>query len=118
MLEPAGFERGYDDLAWHAITLDVAGNRVMIGSIGDLIRSKELLGREKDREHLPDLLARQPNSTWNEASTAIPATTSAWDSDINSPRPHHMTSHTDRSPRFRLERDGEDIGSIGVLGSG
>lgn len=59
VLEPAGFERGYDDLAWHAVTLDVAGNRVMIGSIGDLIRSKELLDREKDREHLPDLLARQ-----------------------------------------------------------
>jgi len=59
VLEPAGFERGYDDLSWHAITVDVAGNRVRIGAIEDLIRSKELLGREKDREHLPDLRARQ-----------------------------------------------------------
>jgi hypothetical protein len=37
----------------------VAGNRVKIGSIDDLIRSKEILGREKDREHLADLKARQ-----------------------------------------------------------
>lgn len=59
MLEPAGFERGYDDLSWHAVTVDVAGNRVKIGSIDDLIRSKEILGREKDREHLADLRARQ-----------------------------------------------------------
>lgn len=34
-------------------------NRVKIGSIDDLIRSKEILGREKDREHLADLRARQ-----------------------------------------------------------
>ena len=59
VLEPAGFERGYDDLSWHAVTVDVAGNRVKIGSIDDLIRSKEILGREKDREHLADLRARQ-----------------------------------------------------------
>jgi hypothetical protein len=59
VLEPAGFERGYDDLSWHAVTVDVAGNRVKIGSIDDLIRPKEILGREKDREHLADLRARQ-----------------------------------------------------------
>ncbi len=59
VLEPAGFERGYDDLAFRAVTIDVAGTMVRIGALPDLIRSKELLGREKDREHLPELVARQ-----------------------------------------------------------
>lgn len=27
VLEPAGFERGYDDLTWRAVTVDVAGNK-------------------------------------------------------------------------------------------
>lgn len=60
VLEPKGYERGYDDLVASAVTLEVGdGTIVRVGSLGDLIRSKRLLGRDKDREHLPDLLARQ-----------------------------------------------------------
>lgn len=59
VLEPAGFQRGYDDLAFKAVTIDLAGTRIRIGALQDLIRSKQLLGQEKDREHLPELLARK-----------------------------------------------------------
>lgn len=59
VLEPKGYERGYDDLAFRAVTLQLDETRIRVGDLRDLIRSKELLGREKDREHLPDLRRRQ-----------------------------------------------------------
>lgn len=60
LLEPKGYERGYDELVLSAVTVEVGdGTSVRVGSLRDLIRTKQLLGREKDREHLPDLLARQ-----------------------------------------------------------
>lgn len=52
VLTPAGFEQGYDALAPRAATLDVAGAQVLVGTLDDLIASKELLGRAKDAEHL------------------------------------------------------------------
>ena len=58
-LEPRGYERGYNDLIVSAVTVPVGGSTVLVGSLSDLIRSKELLGREKDRTHLPSLLERQ-----------------------------------------------------------
>lgn len=59
MLEPAGFARGYDELALSAVNISIGGTVIALGSLRDLIRSKEILGREKDREHLPELLARE-----------------------------------------------------------
>ena len=59
VLEPRGYERGYNDLILSAVTVPVGGSTVLVGSLSDLIRSKELLGREKDRTHLPSLLERQ-----------------------------------------------------------
>jgi len=55
VLRPRGFEEGYRALAPRAITVEVDGVEVVIGDLDDLIVSKELLGREKDRQHLPEL---------------------------------------------------------------
>ncbi|MGH9185517.1 MAG: hypothetical protein ACRD0U_06865 [Acidimicrobiales bacterium] len=55
VLRPRGFEEGYSVLASRAITLEVGGVNVLVGAIDDVIVSKELLGREKDVEHLPEL---------------------------------------------------------------
>ena len=63
VLEPRGYERGYNDLIVSAVTVPVGGGTVLVGSLSDLIRSKELLGREKDRTHLPSLLERQVRSS-------------------------------------------------------
>lgn len=59
VVEPKGFESGYDALVGGAVVVDVAGTTVRVGALRDLITSKQLLDREKDREHLPLLLARQ-----------------------------------------------------------
>lgn len=59
LLEPKGFERGFQDLIGSAITVNVDGTEITVGAIKDLIVSKRLLGREKDREHLPLLLLRE-----------------------------------------------------------
>jgi predicted nucleotidyltransferase len=63
VLEPKGFERGYSDLLRSAAAIEIRGTTVPVGSVRDLIRSKELLGREKDQEHLPELRARQAELT-------------------------------------------------------
>jgi len=59
VVEPKGFEAGFDDLVAGSIVIDVAGTSIRVGSLSDLITSKQLLNREKDREHLPLLRARQ-----------------------------------------------------------
>jgi len=59
VLKPKGFEGGYTDLVGSAVTVDVDGTTIRVGALADLITSKELLDREKDREHLPLLEARQ-----------------------------------------------------------
>jgi hypothetical protein len=59
VVEPRGFESGFSALVGMAVTVDVAGTEVRVGALSDLIMSKQLLGREKDREHLPLLIARQ-----------------------------------------------------------
>ncbi len=58
LLEPKGFERGYADLVVASVAVDIAGTAVRVGSLADLITSKRLLDRQKDREHLPLLIAR------------------------------------------------------------
>ena len=59
VVEPKGFEAGFDDLVTESIVIDLAGTSIRVGSLNDLIKSKQLLDREKDREHLPLLRARQ-----------------------------------------------------------
>ena len=51
---PAG-TRGYRDLAKDAVDLEVDGMVITVASLRDIIRSKETLGREKDRAQLPTL---------------------------------------------------------------
>jgi hypothetical protein len=55
---PAG-SRGYDDLATSASELDIDGTVVRVASLADIIRSKEVANRPKDRATLPVLYALQ-----------------------------------------------------------
>jgi hypothetical protein len=55
-MRPKGFEAGYQDLAPRAVHMVIGAVEVMVGDLSDLIRSKQLLDREKDREHLPKLI--------------------------------------------------------------
>lgn len=59
VLEPKGYEVGYHALTGAALTVDIDGTPVRVGALSDLIHSKELLDRDKDREHLPLLRARE-----------------------------------------------------------
>ena len=62
--EPAG-THGFDDLARDAVVMHVRDLEVPVASLGDVIRSKEAAGRERDRAVLPglrELLARRPRS--------------------------------------------------------
>ncbi len=68
VMEPAGFERGYRDLAGSAVTVDLDGTTVRVGTLDDLIVSKRLLAREKDLEHLPLLEVRRAELTREHAA--------------------------------------------------
>jgi hypothetical protein len=52
VLEPRGYEDGYAELAPDAITVRRGDVVIQVGALVDLVRSKELLGREKDLQHL------------------------------------------------------------------
>ena len=52
--EPAG-TTGYGDLVRNAVVYEIAGRRVPVASLDDIIRSKEAANREKDRAVLPTL---------------------------------------------------------------
>lgn len=56
---PAGFERGYRDLATRAHRVRVDGVEVLIADLDDVIRSKEAAGRPKDLQVLPTLYRHQ-----------------------------------------------------------
>ena len=43
VLHPRGFEAGYESLAEHAVHMNLGGAEVLVGSLGDLVRSKQLL---------------------------------------------------------------------------
>ncbi|MGH3677605.1 MAG: hypothetical protein ACRDU5_18085 [Mycobacterium sp.] len=60
VLEPMGYEDGYPALAPHATTVRLGRVEIRVGSLVDLVRSKELLGREKDLQHLAVLYERRP----------------------------------------------------------
>jgi hypothetical protein len=55
-LRPSGFG-GYEDLIEHAVDFDVGGFVVRVASLDDIIESKEVAGRAKDRAALPQLYA-------------------------------------------------------------
>ena len=55
---PAG-SRGYDDLAPGASAVDIDGTVVRVASLDDIIHSKEVANRPKDRATLPILYALQ-----------------------------------------------------------
>ncbi len=55
VLRPRGFEAGYDALAPRMVTKLDEGVELHLASLDDLIRSKELLDRPKDREQLAEL---------------------------------------------------------------
>lgn len=52
--EPAG-TTGYHDLERNAVVYEIAGKKVAVASLDDIIRSKEAANREKDRAVLPTL---------------------------------------------------------------
>jgi hypothetical protein len=53
---PSG-TRGFDDLAAGATEMEIAGRRVLVASLDDLIRMKRAAARMKDLEHLEWLIA-------------------------------------------------------------
>jgi hypothetical protein len=48
---------GYDELARHAVGTEVAGLRILVASLEDIIESKESVGRPKDLAALDELRA-------------------------------------------------------------
>jgi hypothetical protein len=52
--QPSGTQ-GFADLARDAESLTILGNRVVVASLADIVRSKEAAGRDKDRLALPTL---------------------------------------------------------------
>ena len=63
-LRPAGTQ-GYDDLRRDAVAVTIRGVPVRLASLGDIVRSKEAAGRDKDRRALPvlrELVSRQLRS--------------------------------------------------------
>src|SRR5262245_9791851 len=55
---PAG-SQGYDDLVQRATEIEIDGTVVPVASLADIIRSKEIANRPKDRATLPILSALQ-----------------------------------------------------------
>jgi hypothetical protein len=53
---PAGFPRGYDELAPGAQTHTIDGAAVMVAGLDDVIKSKTAAARPKDLDALPELL--------------------------------------------------------------
>jgi hypothetical protein len=52
--EPAG-TRGYDDLRRAALTVEIAGTKVTVAALADVVRSKQAAARPKDLLALPVL---------------------------------------------------------------
>ena len=53
--EAAGVSLRYEHLAEHATELEIDGLRILVASLDDIIRSKEVVDRPKDREALEEL---------------------------------------------------------------
>lgn len=61
VLAPKGFEDGYGALVARAEQMRVGDLEISAGSLADLVRSKELLRRAKDIEHLRVLYELRPD---------------------------------------------------------
>lgn len=59
-LEPKGFEDGYPALVARSTRVRRGNLEIRVGALGDLVRSKELLRRAKDIEHLAQLYEQHP----------------------------------------------------------
>jgi len=55
VLHQPGGTKGYPDLARNAEELEVGDFAVRVAALGDIIRSKEAIGRDRDLQHLPTL---------------------------------------------------------------
>lgn len=66
VLKPAGTS-GYHDVRRDATAILLSGTSVLVGSLADVIRSKEAANREKDRAVLPALKRLQVRLETNEA---------------------------------------------------
>lgn len=60
VLEPKGYEAGYDALIPDATTVRRGDIEIRVGALADLVHSKELLRRDKDVEHLALLYEHRP----------------------------------------------------------
>ncbi|MGH9225498.1 MAG: hypothetical protein ACRD2W_17325, partial [Acidimicrobiales bacterium] len=61
VLAPKGFENGYGALVGRAERMRLGDVEIRVGSLADLVRSKELLRRAKDVEHLRVLYELRPD---------------------------------------------------------
>ena len=60
VMEPKGYEAGYPALVGRSTTLRLGDVEIRVGALADLVRSKELLRRAKDVEHLAILYEQRP----------------------------------------------------------
>ncbi len=60
VLQPKGFEDGYLALVPRSTRIRRGDVEIRVGALGDLVRSKELLRRAKDIEHLAQLYQQHP----------------------------------------------------------
>ena len=60
VLQPKGYEGGYDALIRDATTVRRGDVEIRVGALADLVHSKELLRRGKDLEHLAMLYEQRP----------------------------------------------------------
>ncbi len=61
VLAPAGYAEGYQALEPSATTVRRGDVEIRVGAIEDVVRSKELLRRDKDLEHLALLYEQRPD---------------------------------------------------------
>lgn len=77
--QPSG-TRGYPDLAGRAVERSVGVLRIQVAALGDIIRSKESAGRDKDLEALTELYAllkqvdEAPDQLAADPPSRVPAT--------------------------------------------
>jgi hypothetical protein len=64
VLQPKGFESGYPALLEHAVQITVGGREVLVGSLSDLIESKQKLGERRTSFTFPNSVGGRPNSAW------------------------------------------------------
>ncbi len=71
VLQPKGFEDGYLALVPRSTRIRRGDVEIRVGALLDLVRSKELLRRAKDVEHLAVLYERHPEHAAGSDTGAI-----------------------------------------------